>query len=660
MMSGSNAIGVRISRAADIRFKLRFALRTLSVLAGVSCLLLWAGTAQAAVSFVQTASSANDSAGSSISQSFSSSNTVGNLIVVAVTWGDSPAPSIRASDTRGNAYLLATTDFDFNHNEGLAIFYAPNIRAGANTVTASFGQADGYRRIIISEFSGVATVSPLDVTANHRGSGTRTANGITSSAAATTANGALIFGVVTDDSGSFGTMTAGSSFTRRAIVGKDTATEDRVQPAAGSVAATFTFSLADDNLAQMAAFRAAGSAPPPPPNPSLSSLNCIPSTLSSGMVSSCNITLTDVAPSGGSAVSLTSSNTTALAVPASVTVPAGAGFASFPATAGAISRNLTVTITASYGNSELLSVFLVPTPPAQLAVTTSSLPDGQVQATYAATLSATGGTAPYSWTLASGQLPAGLSLASSTGIISGPPTAAGTSSFIIEATDRASATATANLSINIAASSSSGSQVTLNSVTLLILNRQSGIPQAISATKGNLIIVSWIFGPGDYVTRITDNQGNTYVPVSPTCDTTWGAGVCGIWYAANARAGVTRITINSAMDSSYNDANIYDVSGAASSPLDRATISGDQTSDVPLGPAITPSSAGGIIISNVGVWSNTLTSVDSPFVFDPQDQNNGWAHVTNDTIGTYTPAWRISGASFEWAAISAAFKAAGQ
>jgi hypothetical protein len=244
-------------------------------------------------------------------------------------------------------------------------------------------------------------------------------------------------------------------------------------------------------------------------------------------------------------------------------------------------------------------------------------------------------------------------------VISGTPAAAGTASFTTVVTDHTGATATANLSIHIAASSSGG-QVTLNSVQLLILNDTSGIPQAINATRGNLIIVSWIFGPGDFVTRITDNKGNTYVSVGPSCDATWGAGVCGIWYAANAAPGVTSITISSQQNSAYNDANIYDVSGASSSPLDTAAISGDQTSDVPLGPSITASTSGGIIISNVGVWSYTLTSVNSPFVFDPQDQNNGWAHVTNNTIGSYTPTWHISGASFEWAAISAAFKAAGK
>jgi hypothetical protein len=83
-------------------------------------------------------------------------------------------------------------------------------------------------------------------------------------------------------------------------------------------------------------------------------------------------------------------------------------------------------------------------------ITTTGLPNGsQVQA-YSATLAATGGTPPYSWAIISGSLPPGLTLNSSTGVISGTPTQSGFFSFGVQVTDATSATATANLSITVA------------------------------------------------------------------------------------------------------------------------------------------------------------------------------------------------------------------
>jgi Putative Ig domain len=68
---------------------------------------------------------------------------------------------------------------------------------------------------------------------------------------------------------------------------------------------------------------------------------------------------------------------------------------------------------------------IAPKPPTAtpLSVSTSSLPQGQVGANYSTPLAATGGTPPYHWSLASGALPAGLTLAAS-GTITGTPSAA--------------------------------------------------------------------------------------------------------------------------------------------------------------------------------------------------------------------------------------------
>ena len=106
----------------------------------------------------------------------------------------------------------------------------------------------------------------------------------------------------------------------------------------------------------------------------------------------------------------------------------------------------------------LLTMVLTISPPAAvlaqeepLTIYTSNLPVGWVGAEYNNELDAIGGTAPYNWSISAGSLPAGLSLNSATGEISGTPTAEETASFTINVTDSATPAqeATENLSIKI-------------------------------------------------------------------------------------------------------------------------------------------------------------------------------------------------------------------
>ncbi len=68
-----------------------------------------------------------------------------------------------------------------------------------------------------------------------------------------------------------------------------------------------------------------------------------------------------------------------------------------------------------------------------------------------ATFTATGGTPPYSWQLASGALPSGVILNPSTGAITGTPAASGTYTVTVQVTDSASKTAQKSLTITVAA-----------------------------------------------------------------------------------------------------------------------------------------------------------------------------------------------------------------
>jgi Putative Ig domain len=88
--------------------------------------------------------------------------------------------------------------------------------------------------------------------------------------------------------------------------------------------------------------------------------------------------------------------------------------------------------------------------PAQLNILTSSVPAAVVQAPYSAVLEAQGGVQPYTWTVASGQLPRGLSLGASTGVISGIPMQTEKSSLTVQvATSSSSAIVTRQISLSV-------------------------------------------------------------------------------------------------------------------------------------------------------------------------------------------------------------------
>ena len=89
-------------------------------------------------------------------------------------------------------------------------------------------------------------------------------------------------------------------------------------------------------------------------------------------------------------------------------------------------------------------------------ITTTSVPDATSGDPYSASLAATGGTTPYTWSISSGSLPSGLSLSSSTGAITGTTSKTGTFSFTAKVTDSASKTGTAPLSLNVASQTSGG------------------------------------------------------------------------------------------------------------------------------------------------------------------------------------------------------------
>ena len=163
--------------------------------------------------------------------------------------------------------------------------------------------------------------------------------------------------------------------------------------------------------------------------------------------------------------------------------------------------------------SEILTLANDPPP----SITTTSLPSGTQSTAYSATLTATSGTTPYTWSLASGTLPSGLTLASATGVISGTPTATGTSNFTVTVTDATSLTASQALSISVNAPASSNLSITTTS--LPSGTRNKAYSATLAATGGTTPYI-WSIASGALPSGLTLSSATGVISGTPTASGT--------------------------------------------------------------------------------------------------------------------------------------------
>lgn len=193
----------------------------------------------------------------------------------------------------------------------------------------------------------------------------------------------------------------------------------------------------------------------------------------------------------------------------------------------------TVTLTATVSNTykHASATITLTGAPVPLQITTTSLPNGQAGTAYSAKLTATGGTTPYSWSLTSGTLPAGLTLSATTGAITGTPTTA------VNATP---------LTFTV---SDSSSAVQTKSVNLTLTITAIGISVSVSPKRAALTVTQSL----SLTATTTDANGVNWSASGSgcsgsTCGTfsvpTTGSGVA-LTYTAPSVAGVYTITATS-------------------------------------------------------------------------------------------------------------------
>lgn len=235
----------------------------LLAIAGFAYFILTASQAEAAISLVQSTSSAT-AVGTSTTASFANT-TAGNLIIVAAeTRGGS---TMSVSDSAGNTFTeVKTVTFNFTISR-LSLYYAANIVGGADTVKlVDNGTSGSAKHLHVFEYSGLATVSPLDQSTTSvavAGSGLSIATGFL-----TTTNASELLFAAAGTAGQTETFTAGSGYTleKSTTIAGDSSfgSEDRTVVATGSYNASTTWNNAiggTSGAMVFGTFKAAAAAP---------------------------------------------------------------------------------------------------------------------------------------------------------------------------------------------------------------------------------------------------------------------------------------------------------------------------------------------------------------------------------------------------------------
>jgi large repetitive protein len=211
-------------------------------------------------------------------------------------------------------------------------------------------------------------------------------------------------------------------------------------------------------------------------------------------------------------------------LPAGLGINATTGLVSGTPTASG-SFSLTVSATDSFSQvaSKTVTIVVVARP----AFSATAPPNGQVGVAYSTTFAVTGGSLPLTWSISAGSAPPGLSLNASTGVLSGTPSATGTSSFSVGVTDANNQTATKAVTIVISAGplvilkvADASSTVAGGTVGYTVTVRNTGSSSFANVNLGDSL--SGVLDDADYQDDATATSG-TVSYAAPTL--TWNGSI---------------------------------------------------------------------------------------------------------------------------------------
>lgn len=289
---------------------------------------------------------------------------------------------------------------------------------------------------------------------------------------------------------------------------------------------------------------------------------------------------------------------TAGALPTGLTLSSGGVLSGMPTAGGTFNFTITATDANHFTASHAYTVTIgAPT----VTVNPAAVTAAQVTAAYSQTFTATGGTAPYTYAVSTGTLPAGLTLNASTGVVSGTPTTLGTSTFTIRATDSSTGTGAPYIgtrSYTLVVGQMIGTAPAISATTLA--STPITLHATANATGGPFSSIT-IVSPPASGTAVVNGLDIVYTPV-PT-----GSGAVNFSYALINTAGTSApipVTVNvNAMPIAIAQRQIITASGQA--------VSVDLTEGASGGP-FTGATLVSVVPSNAGTASIVQKAVQTP------------------------------------------------
>jgi hypothetical protein len=327
------------------------------------------------------------------------------------------------------------------------------------------------------------------------------------------------------------------------------------------------------------------------PTVTLSSVSLSPASVTGGTSSTGTVTLSSTAPTGGTTVTLTSSNTAAGTVPASVTVAAGATTATFTASTSAVATNTAVTITATLNGTNTTASLTVNAPAiSSVALSPTSLTGG-TSSTGTVTLSSAAATGGTTATLTSSNTAAATVPASVT-VAAGATTATFTASTSAVATNTA-VTITATLNGTNTTASLTVNAPAISSVALSPTSLTGG-----TSSTGTVTLSSAAATGGTTATLTSSNTAAATVPASVTVAA--GATTATFTASTSAVATNTAVTITATLNGTTKTASL--------------TVNAPAISSVKLSPTSVAggtSSAGTVTLTGAAPTSGTTVTLTS-------------------------------------------------